>query len=121
VSVPSSDPETLRVVVAEGILARWHGVAVPLRTSLAGIAIKERRTVVVDNPAVDSRTDWAATTRPIGDVGQTMAVPMSGGDDVLGVLVVSRRPGDTAFDQLDRELVAAASAQAGLALRSPVR
>lgn len=116
VAVPTSDPQKLRVVMAEGIHERWRGAEVPASQTIVGAAIASRQAVIVDSPAVDERTGWAASVNPLGEVGQTMAVPMTGPDDVYGVLTVSRRIGEPMFDQFDRELVSAAAAQAGIAL-----
>jgi GAF domain-containing protein len=116
VCLPTDDPQALRLTIAEGILARWQDELVPVRGSVSGTAAIERQLVVVDDPSADPRNRVAATDT-FGVVGQTMAVPMIGNDDVLGVLVAARHPGDTAFDLLDRDLFAASAAQAGLALK----
>jgi signal transduction histidine kinase len=48
-------------------------------------------------------------------IGETVAVPVRGEHGIIGVLVASRHPGEGGFDPLDREMMCAIAAHAGLA------
>src|SRR5439155_9973030 len=80
-----------------------------------GAAIAAAGLVVIADPINDRRTP-ATAEQAVGVVGETAAVPMIGDGGINGVLAVSRRPGDEPFDDLDRDLITAVAAHAGLAL-----
>jgi GAF domain-containing protein len=89
VSVPTDDPQTLRIVLADGGgYQPREGALVPVDGSVSGAAIAAGHLIVIHDPANDPRTPTAADP-----IGETVAVPLIGGDGVTGVLTVSRRPG----------------------------
>ena len=114
VNVPTEESGTWRVAATEGVFRRWQDVTIPMSGSVTAAAVAAGGLVVVADPASDPRT--SATAPEEGLLGETMAVPLRGEHGVTGVLVTSRRPGDTAFDQLDREMITVIGAHAGLAL-----
>jgi GAF domain-containing protein len=117
VSVPTEDPEVLRLVITEGDSYQpWDGTLVPVDGSVSGAAIAAGHLIVVADPVHDARTTGIAD-RAIGVIGETVAVPLAGDGTINGVLTVSRAPGDESFDPIDLDLVAAVAAHAGLALR----
>jgi GAF domain-containing protein len=117
VSVPTDDPERLRLVVTEGDgYQTWQDRLVPLAHSVSGAAITAGRLIVVTDPVNDPRT-IGSPDRTAGWIGETVAVPLIGADHVVnGVFTVSRAPGAEPFDELDLDLVTAVAAHAGLAL-----
>ena len=116
VSVPTDDPGVVRMAVTEGTYVRWQNAAIAVAGTVSGAAIAARDLVVIADPASDPRT-VAAADHAVGLIGETMTVPMIGDGGVNGVLTVSRRPGDEPFDDLDRSLITAVTAHAGLALQ----
>jgi GAF domain-containing protein len=117
VSVPTTDPDQLRLVVAEGDgYESWQDGLIPLAHSVSGAAITAGQLIVVSDPVNDPRTT-AADDGAAGQIGETVAVPLIGADGgVNGVLTVSRAPGAESFDEFDLDLVTAVAAHAGLAL-----
>lgn len=94
----------------------------PVEGSITGTAITADDLVIIADPTTDART--VATTRdePQGLIGESLAVPLRGSHQITGVLVTSRRPGATAFDHLDQEMIRSIAAHAGLALElAPMR
>jgi two-component system, NarL family, sensor histidine kinase DevS len=114
VNVPTEEGGTWRVAATEGVFRRWQDATIPMSGSVTAAAVDAGGLVVVADPSADPRT--SATAPEEGLLGETMAVPLRGEHGVTGVLVTSRRPGDTAFDQLDREMITVIGAHAGLAL-----
>ncbi|WIM94096.1 GAF domain-containing protein [Actinoplanes oblitus] len=115
VSVPTDDPGRLRVAVTEGDLDQpLSGALVPKAGSAGGAAIIAGKMIIIDDPLTDLR---ATADCPIGPIGETIAVPLIGADtSVNGALTVSRAPDTEPFDQLDKDLITAVAAHAGLAL-----
>lgn len=116
VCVPGDDPDLLHVEIGEGVLAGWIGCAVPVAGSMSGAAIAEGHPILIADPATDPRAE-AMAAQIIGVLGPTIAVPMLARDALVGVLLVSLRPGDTGFDRLDVDMIAAFAAQATLAMQ----
>jgi GAF domain-containing protein len=117
VSVPTEDPQLLRLVVAEGSSYQpAEGALIPVEGSVNGAAIAAGHLIVVHDPANDPRTP-AAADHAAGLIGETVAVPYFGDEGVTGVLTVSRSPDDEPFDQLDLDLITAVAAHAGLAMQ----
>jgi GAF domain-containing protein len=112
VSVPTDDPDEWRMAATEGTYQPWQGAIFRTEGTVTGAAIAAQGLVVVADPGSDPRTP-AAAERVSGMIGETMAIPMIG-DGVNGVLAVSRRPGHEPFDDLDRDLITAVAAHAGL-------
>jgi GAF domain-containing protein len=115
VSVPTDDSAVWRMAVTEGTYRPWQDDPVPLAGSVSGAAVESRGLVLVPDGRTDPRTA-AATPQGTGVIGETVAVAMIGDGGVTGVLLASRRPGEPALDQLDRDMISAIAAQAGLAL-----
>jgi signal transduction histidine kinase len=117
VGVPTDDPDRLRIAVAEGTFAGWEGGTIPVEGSVWSLAICEGRPILVTEAGADLR--MAAGTEPPGSgtLGATVAVPMVSGGGLPRVLLVSRAPGQGAFDQVDIEMLAAFAAQVALAVR----
>ncbi|GAB1691659.1 GAF domain-containing protein [Krasilnikovia sp. M28-CT-15] len=111
-AIPADDdPDTMLVAVADGIFRPWRGARVTLPDSVLGDAVTRGGLAVAD-------ADRLPTGPPLPSaVGQSMAVPLVADRDLTGVLLVSRRAGAEVFDALDREIMAALAAQAGLVLR----
>jgi signal transduction histidine kinase len=72
--------------------------------------------VVIPDPTTDERTSATTRGETLGTIGETLAIPLRGNDRIAGVLVCSRRPGSGGFDHLDRQMICAIAAHAGLAL-----
>jgi two-component system, NarL family, sensor histidine kinase DevS len=111
-AVPTDDPARLRVAAAGGNYRRCVGAELAVADSILADAIERGGPVVAERcrlphlPAVD-RGDAA---------GQSMAAPMSAEEGLVGVLLISRRPGDPPIDDLDRDIMAGLGTQAGLVL-----
>jgi GAF domain-containing protein len=118
ISVPTDNPEQLRLAVADGDdNQNRQGSLVPVTNSVSGAAITAGQLIVVRDPVNDPRTS-ATADRAAGLIGETVAVPLTGTDgSVNGVLSVSRAPGADPFEELDLDLVTAVAAHAGLALQ----
>ena len=115
VSMPTGDPDLWHMAVTEGTYQRWQGAAIPTQGTIAGAAIAARGLIVITNPGSDPRTP-ATAERGDGTIGETAAIAMIGDGGVNGVLTVSRHRDDEPFDDLDRDLITAIAAHAGLAL-----
>jgi GAF domain-containing protein len=116
VNLPADGGQTWRVAVTDGAYTRWQDAMVPLDGSVTAAAIAAGGLVAVADPSTDPRTAATASGRTVGLIGETLAVPIGADRGVTGVLVVSRHPGDGGFDRLDREMICAIAAHAGLAL-----
>jgi two-component system, NarL family, sensor histidine kinase DevS len=115
VSVPTSDPDLWHMAATDGTYQPWQGSILPTHGTVTGAAIAAQSLIVIADPNSDPRTAATAACAD-GMMGETVAVPMIGDGGVNGVLAVSRRPGDEPFDDLDRDLITAVAAHAGLAL-----
>ena len=115
VSVPTDDPNLLHMATTEGTYQPWQGAAIPTEGTVTGAAIAAHGLIVITDPGNDPRTPATAEGSD-GMIGETAAIPVIGDSGVNGVLSVSRRPGDEPFDDLDRDLITAVAAQAGLVL-----
>ena len=112
-SVPTP-ANTVLVTVAEGSHESWQDTHIPIDNSIAGAALLAAEPVLIDDPTTDMRiTERVAVS---GNIGPTLAVPVLGAAGPLGVLEVSRGPGDEPFDAADQELFAAFARQAALAM-----
>jgi GAF domain-containing protein len=116
VNLPTDEAGMWRVAVTDGVYTRWQDAAVPLEGSATGAAMAADDLVVIADPGTDPRTEATGPQRALGVLGETLALPLRGERGITGVLVASRRPGESGFDQLDREMICAMAAQAGLAL-----
>ncbi|GIH05567.1 hypothetical protein Rhe02_36340 [Rhizocola hellebori] len=115
VNVPVDDGAMWRVAVTEGSFTRWQGLLIPPHGTITATAVQAGDLVVVPDPTTDERTT-ATAQEAVGQVGESLAVPLRGDRGITGVLVASRRPGEHGFDQIDREIIRAIAAHAGLAL-----
>jgi GAF domain-containing protein len=114
--LPGGDPDHVRVVVTEGTTAAWQDRVIPVAGTAAGAAMADGRPVLILDLASDPRTAATALDAP-GLAEATVAVPMTVGDQIAGVLVVVRSPGNGAFDPVDIEMISTYAAQAGVALQ----
>ena len=112
-SVPTKD-NTILVTIAEGSHEPWRDTHVQVDSSIAGAALAEAEPVLIHDPTADGRI--AERVAASGNIGPTLAVPILGGTEPLGVLEVSRSPDDDPFDCADQELIAAFARQAALAM-----
>lgn len=107
VAVPHG-AEELRITTARGSAAdQWRGRILPAGT-LASRALASRRAASVDGlaPLFDGQTE----------LGPTVAIPLFAGNEPLGALTVSRRPGSPGFTDADLEMAFAFAGQAGVAI-----
>lgn len=116
VNVPVDGDDHWRVAMACGSFERWEGADIRMDESVTATAIAAGGLVVIEDPTTDPRTAAAATAAAPGSIGQTMAVPLYASHGPAGVLVATRRPGGDPFDHVDRDVIQAIAAQAGLAL-----
>jgi GAF domain-containing protein len=114
--LPTDEPGTVRVAVAEGVSSAWQDDIVAVEGTAAGAAIAEGRPVLIADLSADPRTTASALRAP-GVVEAVAAVPTAAGDQVIGVLLVVRSPGNGTFDEVDLELIHAYATQAGVALQ----
>jgi GAF domain-containing protein len=114
--MPTDQPATVRVAVAEGVSRAWQDEIVAVEGTAAGAAMAEGRPVLISDLAADPRTTASALRAP-GLVEAVAAVPMAAGDRVIGVLLVVRSPGNGPFDPVDLEMIHAYATQAGVALQ----
>ena len=114
--LPTGEAGTLRVAVTEGVCAPWQGQIVEAAGTAAGAAMAEGRTVLIGDLASDPRTAGSAD-RALGVAEAVVAVPLAAGEEVIGVLLVVRSPGNGGFDPVDLEMIDTYATQAGLALR----
>jgi GAF domain-containing protein len=116
INLPIEDSDEWYVALTEGSFDRFLGVKIPMEGSITATAIRAGDLVIVEDPTRDERT-WATTRDEVpGMIGESLAVPLRGDRGVTGVLVAARRPGTGGFDQLDRDMIRAIAAHAGLAL-----
>lgn len=116
VNLPVDGEDHWRVAVTSGSYTRWQGARIRMDESVSATAVKAGGLVVVDDPTTDPRTAAASATEEPGSIGQTMAAPLYASRGPIGVLVASRQTGSHPFDGVDREVIQAIAAQAGLAL-----
>jgi GAF domain-containing protein len=116
VTVPTADDATWQVAVTEGVYTQWQDGPVPVDGSATGAAIAAGDLVVIADPLTDERTTETGGREGMGLIGETVAVPIRGEHGITGVLLASRHPGEGGFDPLDREMICAVAAHAGLAV-----
>jgi GAF domain-containing protein len=115
VTLPTADEATWRVAVTDGVYTQWQDDRVPVNGSATSAAIAADDLVVITDPITDERTAETGGRAGVDLIGETVAVPIRGEHGITGVLLASRRPGETGFDPLDREMICAMAAHAGLA------
>lgn len=111
---PSDQPGQLRIAVAVGTLAGWEGELLPADGTVTGVVIAERRAMLLADPAADPRMNAFRRLRP--DMGPTLAAPVIGESDVIGVVTVARSVGRGMFDTADLDMIAGFGVQAALAI-----
>lgn len=116
INIPIEDAGQWRAAFTDGSYTRYQDVLIPMEHSITATAIAAGELVVIPDPTTDVRTSATTRGEAIGTIGETLAVPLRGNDRITGVLVCSRRPGSGGFDLLDREMICAIAAHAGLAL-----
>lgn len=117
VDIPLLDPEdpsTLVVAVRGGHYKRMIKAVdrIPISTGIMGAAVRERRSVRVDDVSRDPRY-----VQPPVDtqIRAELAVPIVVGTEVLGVVNVE---GDSAFDELDQRTVESVADHLGIAIQN---
>lgn len=116
INTPDEDTGEWRAAFTDGSFTRYQDVRIPTQNSITATAIAAGELVVIPDPTTDERTSATTRGEAIGTIGETLAIPLQGNDRITGVLVCSRRPGSGGFDHLDREMICAIAAHAGLAL-----
>lgn len=116
INTPVEGSDEWQSAFTDGTFKRYQGVRIPMRNSITATAIAAGELVVIPDPTTDDRTSATTRGEAIGTIGETLAIPLRGNDRIAGVLVCSRRPGSGGFDHLDREMICAIAAHAGLAL-----
>jgi two-component system, NarL family, sensor histidine kinase DevS len=111
---PTDDPAELRILVATGTLAGWEGDRLPADGTVSGVVIAERRAMLLSDPGSDPRMSAFRRLRP--DMGPTLAAPVIGESDVIGVVTVARSVGRGMFDATDLDMIAGFGVQAALAI-----
>jgi GAF domain-containing protein len=114
VTVPTDDPGLLRVAVAAGTFARWHGHVFPFEGSASAIAMRGRRAVLVADLSTDPRVRIAADQRT--DVGATVVAPIASDRGVVGALIVAKATENGSFQRADVDMIGGFAGQAALAL-----
>ncbi|HEY5013271.1 MAG TPA: PAS domain S-box protein [Acidimicrobiia bacterium] len=116
-TVPAEEDSDLvvRAVDGEG-MALLEGSAVPLATSMAGAVIRDREPQLLSDASTDARM-----FRPAGwpdDAGPALFVPMYGGVEILGSLMVANRRHRPIFTVADISRVKTFAAHASVALEN---
>jgi signal transduction histidine kinase len=89
------------------------GVRIPLGEGIAGIAARERQTVLVPDASRDPRVLYLPGSERLAEA--VLAVPMVAGDRLVGVLALARRKA-ASLSPNDARLMEAIAAQTALAL-----
>ena len=108
VVVPHGTTELLVTTVRGPSAELWRGRVFAAEGTLASRALSTRRAA-----SVGARSSVAAG---FPGLGPTVAVPLFAGEEPLGVLIISRRPGSPGFADADVDLAFAFGAQAGVAI-----
>ncbi len=108
VVVPHGTTELLVTTVRGPSAELWRGRVFAAEGTLASRALATRRAA-----SVGARSSVAAG---FPGLGPTVAVPLFAGEEPLGVLIISRRPGSPGFADADVDLAFAFGAQAGVAI-----
>jgi signal transduction histidine kinase len=112
VVLPTDDPAEMFVSAAKGEGEdQLLNLRFPLAGSAAASVIESRQPRILENDSVKR-------TLPTGDksLGPTMAVPLIASGRILGVMIVSRRPGSTPFIDPDLEVAADFAGRATVAM-----
>jgi GAF domain-containing protein len=111
---PADEPGQLRVAAAVGTLSDWAGGQLPAAGTVSGLVIAERRAMLLTDPATDPRMTTFRSLQP--DMGPTLAAPVIGEADVIGVVTVARSVGGSVFDTADLDMITGFGVQAALAI-----
>ena len=115
IAVPTQDPNSLVLAVADGKHAEdLRGMVIPRGGSVSGAAIGRGEPIVVDDASTDERA-----YRPMvqaGRMGPGMFVPLILRGSTLGTIAVANGPDGQPFDQADVTLVQTFASQAAVAL-----
>ena len=110
-----NDDGTLRVAEAEGDVSdQLLGVTIPAR-SMAALVMQQGRSESVPDAQNDPRV-WQEVVQT-ARAGPALFVPLGGGDEVMGVLVVTNHIGAPGFPDDVVRIVESFAGQAALALR----
>lgn len=116
-TVPDEEGTDLvvRAVDGEG-MAQLEGSTVPLDTSMAGAVIRDREPQLLSDASTDARMFRAAGWPE--DAGPALFVPMYGGGEILGSLMVANRRHRPIFTVADIARVKTFAAHASVALEN---
>jgi PAS domain S-box-containing protein len=105
----------VRAVDGEG-MAQLEGATVPLDSSMAGAVIRDREPQLLSDASTDARMFRAAGWPD--DAGPALFVPMYGGAEILGSLMVANRRHRPMFTVADIARVKTFAAHASVALEN---
>ncbi len=108
VTVPWNDGELSIRTVHGRDAETLRGLVYPAAGTLAARALAEKKAVSVDSRAMLFGSRAGA--------GPTVAIPLTAGDEALGVLMISRKPDGKSFTSADLDMAFAFAAQAGVAM-----
>jgi GAF domain-containing protein len=111
---PADEPGQLRIAVGLGSLARWEGELLPADGTVSGLVMTERRAILLADPGADPRMTAFRELRP--DMGPTLAAPVIGENEVIGVVTLARSVGGGVFDTADLNMITGFAVQAALAI-----
>ncbi|MGK5731018.1 GAF domain-containing protein [Streptomyces sp. URMC 124] len=115
VSLPLADGSALTVEVATGALAdAIRGVVLPVEGTLVGIVLSERAPVCSLSVQEDPRV--SAVPESLTGLGPAVAVPVTSGEAVIGVLFLARGAGRPVFSQEEIEPLLNFAGQAAMAV-----
>jgi two-component system, NarL family, sensor histidine kinase DevS len=115
VLTPTDDGENLTVIVADGRRAAdVRGMRVPIDGSMSGLVLRDGRTRHVAD--LSAAPAYGPLVR-LGAMGPSVFVPFGTTGEAFGVVVVSRDPGSSDFEDADILLLESFAAQVALALQ----
>ena len=106
----------LKVVATSATASIGLGEFLSMEGSLNGLAITERRTLIVNDVMADARADIAIASK-LG-TRQVVIAPLYYGDAPLGTIFAFNSTDGRDFDESDAEILEAFAAQAAIALRN---
>ncbi|HEX5495226.1 MAG TPA: GAF domain-containing protein [Mycobacteriales bacterium] len=119
IALPGDEPSELVLdVVDSPTVDRLVGRSIPVRGSVCGEVFTGGAPRVLDGTAAH-RPGWAGPADapdPASEAGPMLLVPLRGGEDVLGVLVVANLPDSREFSQQELRMAETFAGHAALAV-----
>ncbi|NMO57283.1 GAF domain-containing protein [Actinoplanes sp. TBRC 11911] len=112
-AVPTEDPTLFRIIATDGVYEGRTGNELSIADSLLDDAIAQGEPVVAEPSRLPAGV--IKSGRPA--VGQSIALPLAGEQDTIGVLLISRDTQHEPIDSLDRDIMTGLASQAALVLR----